>query len=85
MGHVEGRIAVADVNAGVSEFFAGIGVFFFAVAALGVKHDAHVDAAMLCSDDCVEEPGIGEEEHLDANGLFGLVDGFEDWLRGVVG
>ena len=85
MGHVEVGIAVADVNAGVSEFLARIGVFFFPVAPLGIEHDAHVDAAMLCCNDCVEEPGIGEDEHLDANGFLRLSDGIEDWLGGVVG
>ena len=56
-----------------------------AVAPLGIEHDAHVDASMLCCDDGVEKRGIGEQEHLDANGLLRLVDGFEDWLGGVLG
>ena len=83
--HVEGGVAIADVNAAFGKFFAGVGVFFFAVAPLGVEHDAHVDATMLGCDHCIEERGIGEEEHLDANGLLRLREGVEDWLRGVIG
>ena len=85
VGHVELGVAVADVNAGFRELFAGVGVFLFPVAPLGVEHDAHVDAAMLGCNDCIEEPGIGEDKHLDANGLLRLGDGFEDRLGGVVG
>ena len=70
VGHIEVRVAVEDVDAAFGEYLAGVGVLLLAVAPLGIEHDAHIDATTLRRDDCLEERGIGEEEHLDANGFF---------------
>ena len=44
-----------------------LAVLFFAVAALGVEHDADVYAALMGGDDGIKQRGVGEDEHLDAH------------------
>jgi hypothetical protein len=75
VGDVEFRIAIDDIDAGNLEFLARILVFALAAAASRIEHDADVNTTLFSLNDGVYQVGMGEQEHFNANGFLGVVDG----------
>ena len=84
MRQVEGGIAVNDLDSGGGELFPGILVLRFSAATRGVEHDAHFHAALVGGDDGLQQSGVGEDKHLDAQRFRGAVDGVEDRFGSIV-
>ena len=84
MREIEGGIAVDDLDAGGREQLAGLLVLRFAAAASGVEHDAHFHAPLMSCDHGLQQAGIGEDEHLDAERFRRVVDRIEDRPGSIV-
>ena len=84
VGEIERRIGVLHVDVHMFERLAG-GVIVVLTAAPGrIEHHADLDPASLRRDDGLEQPWIGEDEHLDAERPRGAFDSRQDRLGGIV-
>jgi hypothetical protein len=81
---VKRRIAVDDLDAGSFQFLVRIGVFTLSAAASRIEHDADVNTALFGLNDGVDQVGMGEQEHFDADGFLRFVDGIQEGFGSVI-
>ena len=70
MRDAELGVAVLDLDAGLFQRLAGLGILLFAAAARGIEHDLDFEPAVFGGDDGLEQIRVGKDEHFDPNDFF---------------